>query len=115
MKDKVSEKDIEKYLVKKIKALGGIAYKFISPGNAGVPDRIVLLKHGMPIFVEMKAPGKESTALQQVQQKKISDLGFWVEVIDSKQGVDEFIEMIETYERAMQSEIHTPRISKVLH
>nr|WP_110460379.1 VRR-NUC domain-containing protein [Ruminiclostridium sufflavum] len=88
------EKDIESYLVKRIKDIGGKAYKFISPGNAGVPDRVILLQHGVSIFVELKAPGKKSTALQQVQQKKISELGFWVQVIDSKQRVDELIEMV---------------------
>ncbi|PYG90153.1 hypothetical protein LY28_00033 [Ruminiclostridium sufflavum DSM 19573] len=94
MKSQIREKDIESYLVKRIKDIGGKAYKFISPGNAGVPDRVILLQHGVSIFVELKAPGKKSTALQQVQQKKISELGFWVQVIDSKQRVDELIEMV---------------------
>lgn len=31
------EKDIEEKLRKRVKALGGRAYKFVSPGNAGVP------------------------------------------------------------------------------
>lgn len=30
------EKEIEKYLREEIKKLGGIAYKFTSPGNSGV-------------------------------------------------------------------------------
>ncbi|RAP23459.1 hypothetical protein C2W64_03075 [Brevibacillus laterosporus] len=63
----------------------------MSPGNAGVPDRIVLLPGGKAVFVELKAPGKKPTALQLAQGKKISGLGFTVTVIDSKQGVDEFI------------------------
>ena len=40
---KILEKDIEKYLRDEIKKVGGIAYKFVSPGNSGVPDRLVLL------------------------------------------------------------------------
>lgn len=38
------EKEIEKYLREEIKKLGGIAYKFVSPGQVGVPDRICLIQ-----------------------------------------------------------------------
>ncbi|WPS86481.1 VRR-NUC domain-containing protein [Brevibacillus halotolerans] len=85
------EKDIEAYLRKQVKSIGGRAYKFESPGNAGVPDRLVLFPGGRAAFVELKAPGKKPTALQLAQGKKISGLGFTVLVIDSKEGVDEFI------------------------
>ncbi|ERM17251.1 VRR-NUC domain-containing protein [Brevibacillus laterosporus] len=85
------EKDIEAYLRKQVKAVGGRAYKFESPGNAGVPDRLVLFPGGRAAFVELKAPGKKPTVLQLAQGKKISGLGFTVLVIDSKEGVDEFI------------------------
>lgn len=37
------ERDIEKHLVTKVKAAGGVAYKFTSPQRRSVPDRIVLL------------------------------------------------------------------------
>ncbi|WP_373845027.1 VRR-NUC domain-containing protein [Clostridium sp.] len=86
------EKDIEKYLVDKIKNAGGRAYKFISPGNAGVPDRLVLLPEGKIIFVELKAPGKKPTSLQLVQHRRIQNLGFKVLIIDNKQAVDDLID-----------------------
>lgn len=85
------EKDIEVYLRDKVRAAGGRAYKFVSPGNAGVPDRLILLPEGRIAFVELKAPGKKTTVLQQAQHRKINNLGFKVFVIDSKTGVDEFI------------------------
>ena len=85
------ERGIETYLRDQVKTAGGIAYKFVSPGNAGVPDRIVLLPGGRVVFVELKAPGKQPTPLQLRQQKRIRNLGFQVLVIDSKAGVDEFI------------------------
>jgi len=85
------EAAVEKHLRDKVKTLGGKAYKFVSPGNAGVPDRLVLLPSGKVAFVELKAPGKESTPLQKNRQREIKALGFEVHVIDSKQGVDDFI------------------------
>ncbi len=85
------ERDIETYLRDQVKTAGGIAYKFTSPGNAGVPDRLVLLPGGRVVFVELKAPGRQPTPLQLRQQRRIRDLGFTVLVIDSKEEVDEFI------------------------
>ncbi|MBF4806038.1 MAG: VRR-NUC domain-containing protein [Pseudoleptotrichia goodfellowii] len=89
------EIEIEKYLVKKIKGLGGKAYKFISPGNSGVPDRLVLLP-GKIFFVELKALGKEPRPLQVMQINKIKKLGQVVYVIDSKQKVDDLLNEIYT-------------------
>ena len=51
------EREIEKKLVDGVRKLGGRAYKFVSPGNDGVPDRIVvlpgrvLLLHGLPLLL----------------------------------------------------------------
>ena len=85
------EKVVEEYLREQVRAAGGKAYKFVSPGNVGVPDRLVLLPGGRTYFVELKAPGKKPTALQQVQAAKLKGLGFEVLTLDSKAGVDEFI------------------------
>ncbi len=90
----IRERDIEQYLRERVSALGGRAYKFESPGNAGVPDRLVLLPGGRIVFAELKAPGKKPTPLQLAQHHRISQLGFAVWVIDSKAGVDEFITAI---------------------
>jgi hypothetical protein len=85
------ESKIEEHLQKEVKKLGGVAYKFVSPGNAGVPDRLVVLPKGRIVFIEMKAPGKKPTVLQRKQQSRIRNLGNEVLVIDSKERVDEFI------------------------
>lgn len=85
------EKDIEKYLVSEVKKAKGRAYKWVSPGNVGVPDRIVLFYEARTFFVELKAPGKKPTPIQLAQHKKLELLGFEVFVIDSKEKVDDFI------------------------
>ena len=65
------EKDVERKLTEGIKALGGLSYKFISPGNAGVPDRIVILPGGHVVFVELKTWRGQLTVLQMRQIERL--------------------------------------------
>lgn len=85
------EKTIEEYLRDQVKAIGGKAYKFVSPRNAGVPDRLVCLPGGKVIFVELKAPGKKPTALQTKKHKELRKMDQQVFVVDNKIGVDVLI------------------------
>lgn len=87
----MSEKDIETYLVRRVKSIGGEAYKFTSPARRGVPDRVVVLPSGSVIWVELKAPGKLPTILQAKEHARLSTLGQRVVVVDSKEGVDAII------------------------
>lgn len=91
----MTEKQIEQYLRDRIKELGGKAYKFVSPGNDGVPDRLVVLPGGKVLFVELKAPGKKPTPLQEKQMKTLTDLGQDVGVVSSKADADACIEYCE--------------------
>ena len=50
----MKESYIESYLVRKVKEHGGLCYKFVSPGNPGVPDRLIITPTGKTIFVELK-------------------------------------------------------------
>lgn len=59
------ERDLERQVGTYVKNLGGRFEKFTSPGNRGVPDRIVILPQGVLVFLEFKAPGKKPTILQQ--------------------------------------------------
>lgn len=83
------EKTIEAHLVKRVKERGGIAYKFTSPQRRSVPDRLVLLPGGIFEFVELKAPGKKPTPMQEREHARLRALGFTVKVIDSKEQVEE--------------------------
>lgn len=86
------EKEIEKILVDTVKRLGGRAYKWVSPGNDGVPDRIVILPNQKPIFVELKTDTGKLTPLQKVQCKRLLDLGQRVEIICGIDGLSQFFQ-----------------------
>lgn len=86
------EKEIEKILKDEVKKAGGKAYKWTSPGNDGVPDRIVIFPDSNPIFVELKTETGKLSALQKVQIKKLQDLGQLVVVIRGLAGLIDFFE-----------------------
>jgi hypothetical protein len=85
------EKDIEIYLRDRVKKAGGKAYKFESPGNDGVPDRMVVLPGNRIYFIEVKAPGKKPRPLQVKQMRDLTNFGCDVRVIDTREAVDSFI------------------------
>ena len=97
-----SEKQIEKYLKARVHTLGGKSYKWVSPMNNGVPDRINFFPGGLIIITELKAPGKQPRPLQKKVIRDLRDLGTEVLVIDSLEGVRVFAdivkEMIENYD-----------------
>ncbi|ODA08711.1 VRR-NUC domain-containing protein [Paenibacillus polymyxa] len=88
------ESRIEKRLQEKIKKRGGLALKFVSPGQRGVPDRLVLLPGGRMIFVELKRPGAKPEPLQAWWHDKLTALGFDVRVFDTLEGVDAFVQEV---------------------
>ncbi len=85
------EKDIERYLVKRVRELGGVCFKWVSPGHAGVPDRIVLLPAGRISFLELKRPGGKPSKLQLHVLAQLQRLGCQAGWADSKEAVDAFL------------------------
>lgn len=88
------EKNIEVYLAQRITKRKGMTLKFVSPGHAGVPDRLVILPAGKVIFVEMKRPGEKPRPLQLKVMEKLKNLGCDVRVLDSKEAVNDFVEEV---------------------
>ena len=89
------ERTIENELVARVKAMGGIAPKFTSPGFDGMPDRLVLLPGGRMGFVELKAPGRKPRALQMVRHRLLRQMEFKVYVIDEINQIDSVLEEID--------------------
>ena len=54
------KKVIEQKFRAAVRAAGGVAVKFVSPGLDGMPDRLALLPGGRMAFVEVKATGKKT-------------------------------------------------------
>ena len=84
------EREIERYLVRRVEALGGKAYKFVSPGRAGVADRIVCLANGETWFVEIKTEGGRLSALQKVFAEDMIRMNQRYVVVWNKEQIDEF-------------------------
>ena len=91
------EKTIEQKLCEAVKKSGGIAMKLVSPGLAGVPDRLLLFPGGKAAFAEVKAPGEKPRSLQEHRIAQLRALGFKVYVVDSEVKIGEII-----------NEIHSP-------
>lgn len=88
----MNEASVEQRLKKKVSEHGGLALKLVSPGFAGVPDRLVLFSGSKVAFVELKAPSKKLRALQRKRKKQLEALGFKVFKIDSYEAVDRMLE-----------------------
>lgn len=111
----MKERDIERYLVRRVKELGGECRKVKWIGRSGAPDRLVMLppqnllawdnvihpgavrlrepfsRVARTIWVELKAPGEKATAAQQREHQRMRAMGQCVEVVDSFERVDEVL------------------------
>ena len=95
------EKQIERKLVNAVKATGGIAPKFMSPGYDGMPDRLLLFPGGRMAFVEVKALGERPRPLQTARHRLLRKLGFKVYVLDAEADIDKIMKEV------MPDEVHT--------
>lgn len=92
----MTEKQIERYLVKETEAIGCWCLKFPPLFFRGFPDRMVLVpkskrKPARVVFVELKRLGLQPTLIQTKVHQRLRALGFEVHVLDSKESIDTFI------------------------
>ncbi|MBR2913493.1 MAG: VRR-NUC domain-containing protein [Oscillospiraceae bacterium] len=90
------EREIEKKLVDAVKTQGGVCWKFVSPGTAGVPDRIILMPMGRIAFVEVKAPGESPRKLQLARHRFLRRLGYKTFVLDNPEQIGGILDEIQT-------------------
>ncbi len=87
----MKESDIESYVRKNVP---GRLVKWVSPGETGVPDRILLLPRGQTIFVEFKKPGGRLSERQLLWLERLNDLGHDARVIESMGEARGFVDEI---------------------
>lgn len=77
------EAQLEAKCRKYTESKGGKLYKWVSPMNAGVPDRILILPHKRPVFVEFKTETGRLSMLQEAVADELRSLGQKVYVVRS--------------------------------
>lgn len=80
----IREVRVEKKLREAAERVGGKAYKFVSPGVLGVPDRIVVIPGGLVCFVEVKAPGEKPRPSQRHVLRQLYRIGASVATVDNE-------------------------------
>lgn len=93
------EASIEQGLRIRLQRLGCLFYKWVSPGNNGVPDRIVIMPDGSVIFVELKTSRGNLSPDQRIQIRRLSRNHARVVVIYGKQDADNFVREVEYWNR----------------
>ncbi len=90
----MKESTIEARLVKLVRSRGGLCYKFVSPGNPGVPDRIVITPDGRTIYVELKTEVGRLAAIQKFQHDEMRKRGAEVRTLKGMDEVRAFVEEV---------------------
>lgn len=91
--DHENENKVEQHLIDELEKMGGKAYKWSSPAQRSVPDRLLFHPgfRGRLIAVEVKAPGKTPTEGQRKMHEKLVGMGYVVFVVDTKGKVDQLL------------------------
>lgn len=85
------ENKIERKLCDGVRRLGGRAYKLVSPGCAGLPDRLVCLPDGTVFFTELKTEKGRLSPQQRRRVDELSKMRQRVRVLYGERDVEEFL------------------------
>ena len=90
------ESKIETKMKEYAEELGLMFLKFVSPGNRGVPDRIIIGHQSVMAFAELKKPKETPNEKQLKMHEKFCQRGFEVQVIDN---LDDGLALLEDIAR----------------
>lgn len=90
----MTEAQIEAKMVRMIRERGGLCYKFVSPNNPGVPDRIVITPGGKTIYIELKTEIGRLASIQKWQIAEMRRRGADVRMLKGWDAVKEFVEEV---------------------
>ena len=88
------DSSIESKLVRMVRERGGLCFKFVSPGNPGVPDRIVITPAGRTVYVELKTEVGRLAAIQKWQHEELRKRGADVRTLKGLEQVKAFVEEV---------------------
>lgn len=91
----MKESELEQKFRQQVEKRGAKVLKFVSPGLAGVPDRMILTYGAKTYFAEIKRPGQHLRPLQVYRKKQLEELGYKVFVIDSVAAISDFIKFMK--------------------
>ena len=106
------ERDIEKFLVQEVKKKHGKAFKFVSPGTLGVPDRLICLPGGITCFVELKRPGGKTRPVQRFCLLYLYHKGHRVAVVDNKNTARALVARLCRLKEGDYHAVHSTRLPK---
>jgi hypothetical protein len=84
------ESEVERHFVWTVERMGGITYKFTSPGRKGVADRIACLPDGSTWFVELKTKGGRLSKLQMLFAAEITLVNQKYACLWTKEQIDDW-------------------------
>lgn len=100
----VLESEIERRAGARVKAAGGLWLKWVSPGMAGVPDRILIAPGGRVVFVELKQECGRLSNLQRWVRDRLRGLGCDVRVTHSLEEVLDVVD--EVCAASLSGDVH---------
>ena len=89
------EKDIERWLGERLERLGCLYFKFVSPMNPGVPDRIVILPGGKTVYVELKTEVGRLSNIQKWHIGRMRERGADVRQVRGMNEARAFLKEVE--------------------
>jgi len=90
------ESKIEKWISEKIREAGGLSFKWLSPNNPGVPDRIYIFPGGKVFFVELKTEIGRLSNIQKWQRERLIDQGVNYRLIKGMKQAEDFVNEVCT-------------------
>lgn len=88
----MKEAAIESKLCRMVRDRGGLCYKFVSPNQPGVPDRIIITPDGRVVFVELKT---EIGRLAKIQKWQIGEMRKRNADVRVVRGLEEALALVE--------------------
>jgi hypothetical protein len=88
------EKTIERWLGEELRKAMFLYYKFVSPSNPGVPDRIVICPDGAVYFAELKTETGKLSEQQKVCIRELSKRKQLVIVVHGMSEARYFAELL---------------------